>query len=898
MRAEHWWFTAPLRLRSILRRRRVEREMAEELQFHLDNKIEEGIAEGLTPAEARHRAMRAMGGLEQRKEEMRDARRVGWLTDFVDDVGYAIRSLRRTPGLAALVVVTLALGIGMTATPFSMLDALVFRPYPVPDSEGVVSLVGTSRDSQYDPFSYREYVDLRDHATSYTGLVANSTVLAVGFAATPEETPRIRGAMLVSANFFRLLGVEPTLGRGFRDDESEVPGRDAVAVLGPAFWRNELGADPGIVGRKIRVNGTELTVVGVAPDAFSGLQVFTNPDLYLPLAMAGAFSTDPRRQFFEDRDDRELYVRGRLRPETSLGAARAELGAMIQDFAREYPALYRDRGAAVHTRREMRTRGDDINWKFGVIFTVLAVAVLLVACTNVAGLLLSRSRARAREVSVRLALGAGRFRLIRLLMTESLLLALAGGLLGIAIGYLGIGWMQTFTIPADLPVKVPFRLDGRVLGICLAMSALSAFACGLAPAFATTRGDLVKGLKSDDVDEPGRRRSWGRNSLVVAQVAMSLMLLTAAFLMARSFRQSVAGGIGFPTDHLLLARFDPRLARYDADRTARFYAQLTDQARQMPGVRSAGLTQSPPMGLDAFDSLAFVPEGFDMPAERESLVAAMDVVDEGFFATTGIDIVRGRPFARSDDADAPRVAIVNEHFAERYFPHGGAVGGRFRLEQRQGPAIEIVGVARSIKYREATEPDSDFVYLPIAQSPREKMVLLLRTTPEPLQLVDGLKRLAHGLEPDLPISELRTYDDLYRYHVVEGPGVAIKLVGTLGAVGLALAISGLYGLVAFNVSRRTREIGIRMAIGANTGNVLRLMMAKGLVLVAIGTGIGLAMGFAVERLMKSMIFRTDGVDFAVYLVVVPSMLAVTVLAAFLPARRATRIAPTRALRYE
>jgi len=898
VRLEHWWYTLPLRLRSIFRRGRVEAEMAEELQFHLEHMVDEGIAEGLSPEQARRRAMRAMGGLEQRKEEMREARRVAWLLDFAADVGYAFCSLRRAPGLTALVVVTLALGIGMTATPFSMLDALVFRPYPLPEPDRVVSLVGTSRDTQYALFSYREYLDIRDHTASYDGVVASSTVSAVGFASEAQETPRVRGAMLVSGNYFRALGVEPSLGRGFRDDEDEVPGRDAVVVLGHDFWRRELGADPGLVGRTIRINGIDCTVVGVTPESFPGLMLFTNPDLYLPLSMAGAFATDPRKDFFEDRDDRELAVRARLRHGVSLGAARAELGALADGFATAYPKTNRQRGASVHTRLEMRTRSDDIYWKFGLIFTILAVSVLLVACTNVAGLLLSRSRSRSREIAVRLALGSGRLRLIRLLLTESLVLALVGGALGIAIGYLGIDLLRRFTIPADLPVEIPFRMDGRVLVACLAMSLVSAVACGLAPAFATTRSDLARGLKTADVDEPGRKRLWGRNALVVAQVAMSLMLLSAAFLMARSFRATVEEGVGFPMDHLLLARFDPRLARADEVRTARFYDQLAERARRMSGVRNAGLTQSPPMGLDGFASIAFVPQGYEMPADRESFTSEMDVVDEGFFATTGIDIVRGRAFLRSDDAAAPRVAIVNEHFAERFFPRRDAVGQRIRLDGRDGPPAEIVGVARTIKYHEASDRQSDFVYLPLRQNPRQRMVLLLRTAPEPLQVIDGVKRLAHDLEPDLPISELRTYDDLYRYHAVEGPGVAIKLVGTLGGIGLVLAISGLYGLVAYNVSRRTREIGIRMAVGASAGDVLRLMMMRGLLLVAVGTALGLALGFGVERLMKTMLFHTAGIDWTVYAFVVPAMLGATVLAAWIPARRAARIAPTLALRCE
>lgn len=897
MRIQHWWFTAPLRLRSIFRRRRVERELEEEMRFHLEHKIDEGIAQGLAPEEARYRALRAMGGLEQRKEEMRDMRRVHWLTDFADDARYALRGLRRTPGLTAFVVITLALGIGMTTTPFSMVDALVFRPYPVPDPGEVVTLVSVSREDAFGSFSYREYLDIRDHTRSYAGVVASTITRSVGFSADPRATPQVKGGIMVSGNYFSVLGVEPRLGRGFRPDEDTVPGRDAVAVLGPDFWKREFSSDPSVVGRTIRLNGAEFTVIGVAPETFPGMQVFSRPDVYVPLAMAPVFSTDPLKSFFEDRDDRELGVKARLGAGAKLDEARNELELLARAFERDHPAQNRDRGATVRTSFEMRTRGDDVNWKFGVIFLILALTVLLVACTNVAGLLLSRAQTRTREIAVRLAIGAGRFRLVRLLLTESLVLACLGGLGGIAVGYAGIRFMGTFSIPSELPLTIPFRMDGRVLLVSLAVSLLSALLCGLVPALQSTRPNLANRLKAADVDAPGRRL-WGRNVLVVVQVAASLMLLTASFLMARSFRDTVRNGIEFARNPLLMVRFDPRLAQYDAAQTQRFYERLTERVGEAPGVRSVGLTQNPPLGLGDFDALAFVPDGFEMPQERESFTAAMDTVDRGFFRTMRIPILRGRGFISSDSASAPAVAVVNEQFVERYWPGEDAVGKRLRLGRRDGPPVEIVGVAKTVRYRGTTEEPTEFVYLPLAQRPKARMVLLLETSGDPLRWVDPVRAIVRSLEPNLPMLETRTYQDLYRYHAVEGPGVAIQLVGTMGAVGLLLAIAGLYGLVAYNVSRRTREIGIRMAIGAGPAAVLRLVMGKGLVLVGIGTAIGLVMGVAVEQLMNSMVFHAGRVDFVAYLVVVPSMVLATVLAAYIPARRAARIAPTLALRYE
>jgi macrolide transport system ATP-binding/permease protein len=901
MRPQHWLYTIPLRLRSLFRSRQVEQDLDEELQYHLEQKIEEGIAKGLSPKEARCAAMRAMDGLEQRKEEIRDTRRIHWLTDFLDDARFAIRSLGRAPGLTAFVVITLALGIGMTSGTFSMVDALIFKPYPVPHPSGVVTLVSTTHDSSFDEFSYREYLDIRGKTQSYDGIIANAAMEAVGFSAEPAATPRIKGGMMVSGNYFHVLGVEPRLGRGFREDEDQVPGRDAVVVLGPDFWKHEFASDPSVVGRKIRLNGMNFTVIGVAPETFPGMLIFGHPDFYMPLSMAPVFSTNRQKNFFEDRDDRELAVRARLKPSTTLEQAQNELAVLAKNFEREYPKTNGSRGAAVHTQFEMRTRSDDVNWKCGVIFVILALAVLLVACTNVAGLLLSRARSRTREIAVRLAIGAGRFRLIRLLLTESLILAFLGGLAGIAIGYGVVQWFQSFQnviFMTDLPFSIPFQMDTRVLLASLALSALSALLCGLAPALQSTRADLVNGLKSADVDAPGRKRLWGRNVLVVAQVSTSLMLLTASFLMVRGFQHELLEGTGFAKDHLLMTSFDPRLVQYNAAQTQQFYKLLAERMREAPGVASEALTQNIPLGTDDFDGIAFVPEGFQMPRDRENFNSTMDTVDEGYFETMGIPILRGRGFLASDTAEAPRVAVVNDQFAKHYWPGADAVGKHIRLDSRAGTLVEIVGVAQAIKYQNVTEKPVDFVYMPLAQHPIARMTLMLRSSGDPLQLVQSVKDVVRTLDPNLPMLHTMSYEDYYLNQAVEGPRIAMKLVGSMGVVGLLLAIAGLYGLVAYNVSRRTREIGIRMALGAASSDVLRLVMGKGLVLVGIGTALGLAMGFAIEQLMNSMLFNAGGMDIVAYVIVVPSLFLVTMLAAYVPARRAFRIAPTQALRYE
>ncbi len=882
-------------------RRAQEERLREEIEEHIALQTAENLRAGLSPVEARRQAMLKFGGVEAIKQDYRAERGLLLIENLLQDVRFAIRSLRRASGLTAFVVITLALGIGMTSGTFSMVDALIFRPYPVPHPSGVVTLVSTTHDSSFDDFSYREYLDIRGKTKSYEGVVANAAMEAVGFSAEPAATPRIKGGMMVSSNYFHVLGVEPQLGRGFREDEDQVPGRDAVVVLGPDFWKHEFASDPGVLGRTIRLNGTDFTVIGVAPETFPGMLIFGHPDFYMPLAMARVFSTNRQKNFFEDRDDRELTVRARLQPGTTLQQAQNELAVLAKTFETEYPQVNRSRGAAVHTQFEMRTRGDDGNWKFGVIFVFLALAVLLVACTNVAGLLLSRARARTREIAVRLAIGAGRFRLIRLLLTESLILASLGGLAGIAIGYGVVQWFRSFQnviFMTDLPFSIPFRMDTRVLLASLALSALSALLCGLVPALQSTRVDLVNGLKSADVDVPGRKRLWGRNVLVVAQVSTSLMLLTASFLMVRGFQHDLREGTGFAKDHLLMVSFDPRLVQYNAAQTQQFYKLLAERVRVAPGVASESLTQNIPLGQDDFDGIAFVPEGFQMPRDRENFNSTMDTVDEGYFETMGIPILRGRGFLASDTADAPRVAVVNEQFAKHYWPGAEAVGKHIRLESSVGTPVEIVGVAETIKYQSGFERPMDFVYMPLAQHPIARMTLMLRSSGDPLQLVQPVKDVVRTLDANLPMLHTMAYEDYYQNQAVEGPRIAMKLVGSMGLVGLLLAIAGLYGLVAYNVSRRTREIGIRIALGALSSDVLRLVMGKGLVLVGVGTVIGLAMGFGVEHLMNSMLFNAGGVDIVAYIIVVPSLFLVTMLAAYVPARRASQIAPTQALRYE
>jgi predicted permease len=450
----------------------------------------------------------------------------------------------------------------------------------------------------------------------------------------------------------------------------------------------------------------------------------------------------------------------------------------------------------------------------------------------------------------------------------------------------------------DLPLFIPFQLDRHVLIASIVFSVLSAFLCGLTPALQSARTDLVNGLKTSDVELPGRKRLWGRNALVVAQVATSLMLLTADLVMARAFHRSTFGGVGFPIDHLLITKFDPRLVQYDAVETRQFYKSLSERTREIPGVRGAALAQALPLGYGDFDSISFVPDGVTMPRDRDSFSSLMDAVDEHYFATMNIPMVAGRAFQTVDTANSPRVAIVNAEFAKHYWPRANAVGKRIRLNDRTGPLIEIVGIAQTGRYQDAGERPLDFVYLPLTQDPVPRLALAVRTVGDPIKMVRPITDVVQTLNRNLPMLQTRSYEEFYLNNAVNGPAIATTLISAIGVLAILLASVGLYGVVAYNVSRRTREIGIRIAIGASPAEVLRVLMRNGLLLIVMGTGVGIAMGFGVERLIDAMLFNAGTIDIGAYVLVVPLLLLATISAIYIPARKASSISPTQALRYD
>jgi predicted permease len=834
--------------------------------------------------------------------DMRRVLGLVWLERLWQDIQYGCRMLAGSPGFTIVAVLSLAIGIGANCAIFSFADALLLRPLPVARPGEVLTVGSTAtlealRASTLVS-SYRDYVDIRDRNKSFDGLAA-FTYLTAGFARDARDVTRLKMGMLVSGNLFTLMGVEPTIGRAFRPEEDRVPGRDAVVVLGRTMWEQEFGSDRGVLGRTVRINGNELTVIGVAPTDFSGMNQYVRSDFFVPLMIGPRLVSDPKLGSLEARDARNLTLKGRLKAGISQAQAQIELTAIAADLERAYPDTNKNRGLTVRTELQARIGQDPPDAMLIAMLSTLAIAVLFVACANVAGLLTSRAPVRAREMALRLAIGAGRGRLIRQLVTECLLIAGAGGVLGLAVGYAGMTLFRQIELPTDLPILLSFQMDQRALLFSLVVAVASAVIFGLAPAIQATRADLTAVMKASDTVTPGRRRRWGRAALVGGQVAVSVVLLVVAMFMYRGFRQELASGPGYRTDHLLMMSLDPSLLRYPEAQSQQLFQDVAERAREVPGVRTVTMTTSIPMFNDSIGFVTIEPEGFQFPPGKDNATVLSSMVDEYYFDTMGLTILQGRNFSVDDTFDAPRVAIVNQPLAQHYWPDQDPLGKRFRLDDTEKTWVEVVGLAKTSKYIFIAEPPSEFVYLPYRQKKQQRMIMLARSAGDPSSLAAPLRDVVRGLDVNLPISNVRTMEELYRMRAISVFNVLLGTVGAMGLMGLGLSIVGLYGLVAYAAGRRTREIGIRMAIGASRSTVLRMVLRQGIVLALVGLVVGLVASVGAGELLRwAFPSGNNQRDVVALLLVVPIVLAVTFLAAYIPARRASRVNPMQALRYE
>jgi predicted permease len=818
------------------------------------------------------------------------------------DIRYGCRMLAASPGFAVVSILSLAIGIGANSAIFSFADALLLRPLPVA-RPGEVLTVGSrssleALNASSLVSSYRDYVDIRDRNHSFDGLAAFSHLTA-GVAADPSATPKIKLGMRVSGNLLPLMGIEPAIGRAFRPDEDQVKGRDAVVILSHVLWEQDFASDPGVLGRSIRINGAPFTVIGVAPASFTGMNQFVRADFIVPMMMSPLLINDAKAGSLEARDVRDLTLKGRLRRGTTQEQAQSELTAIGTDLERAYPETNKNQRFFVNTELQSRVAQSPPDAMLTAMLATLAIAVLLVACGNVAGLLASRAPLRAREMALRLAIGAGRGRLVRQLVTESLLIALAGGVLGLAVGYAGMTLFRRIEIPTDLPIMLTFQLDRRALLFSLIVAMGSGVLFGLVPAIQATRTDLTAVIKAADSVAPGRRRRWGRAVLVAAQVAISVVLLAVAIFMYRGFAQQLAAGPGYRTDHLLMMNLDTTMIRYTQAQSQQFFERVAEQARALPGVKNITLSTSVPMLNDSNDAATIAPEGFQFPPGKDNATVMAASVDEYFFDTMALTILQGRNFRLDDSSDAPRVAIVNEQLAQHYWPNQDPIGKRFRLVNEDNAWVQVVGLAKTSKYIFIAEPPTEFVYLPYRQQKPQRMTMLAQSAGDPSALTGPLREIVRRLDVNLPISGVRTMEALYEMRAVRVFRVLITVVGAMGLMGLGLAIIGLYGLVAYAVGRRTREIGIRMAVGADRAAVVRMVLRQGLVLALVGLAVGLVASVGAGQLLQAAFpSGDDQTDIISLLLVVPVVLAVTFVAAYVPARQASRVDPILALRNE
>jgi predicted permease len=684
------------------------------------------------------------------------------------------------------------------------------------------------------------------------------------------------------------MQTEPRIGRGFRPEEDHAPGRDAVVILAHTFWESEFASDPTVIGRRVRINGLDFTVIGVAPESFTGMDQLIWPAFYVPAQMAA------NRDLLTNRSDREFTVKGRLRPDITIQAADAEVSAFARSLEQTYPATNRAFGAALRTELQARIDDNPVTpLMIAVLFAIVLVA-LLIACANVANLMLGRGQARAREIAVRLAIGASRTRLVRQLMAESLVIAVTGGALGLLVTQLGVEVISGLLPPGDIPIQTTVELDARVLWFTMLVSLGTAVLFGLAPALRSTRSDLAPTLKAGQSDQ-NRKRLLGRNALVTAQIAGSVVLLIAASQLFRGFGYLLSHNPGFRIDHRLTMSFDPSLIRYTPEKTEQFYKVLMQRVGEITGVKSAALTSSVPM--ESWRGEAVVPEGYQFPKGQESAHAWAGTVDDHYFQTMGITISRGRGFQPSDRADSPRVGVVNELFAQHYLGKN-PIGKRIRLEQPGAPWVEIVGVTPTGKYAQLFEPPLDYVYLPFSQNPRGQMTLIAEAYGDPASLAAPLRLLVRSIDANVPIYGVRTMADLFDQHSVRLMHFLNGLVAAIGLLGLGLALVGLYAVVAYQVARRTREIGIRMALGADRPQVMRLILTQAATMALTGVAIGLVLSLAGSRALSASVMATPGFDPVLVTLVPLGLLLTTLLAAAIPARRAALFDPMVALRQD
>lgn len=884
-----WRYKLPLRLRSLFRNNKAEMELSEELQFHLQNQTDEYVAQGMDPKQARHAAFRSLGGVEQVKEECREARNMNLIENFAQDVRYGLRMLHRNPGFTVLAILCLAFGISANAAVFSWIEGILIRPYPlVAHQEQLVALSGTVRDER-DETSWPDLLDVRRSCTLCESVfVSNITGATLSLGERAETTT----GSIVSANYFDAIGVHPILGRGFEPGEDTGRNAHPVVVISYHLWQTRFKGDPEIIGKTQRFDNVVFTIIGVAPAGFYGTFVGRAMEFWVPLSMVESLYS--RSGILEDRGARwcEAYVR--LKPGVARNQAQQEISAIAARLETEYPATNRGRGIKVWPLWETPFNHAGHLLPILEIMVVVAMFVLLIVCANVGNLLLVRSFARRHEITVRLAMGAGRRRLLRQLITEGLLLSACGAAGGMLLAY----WCRhalvlLLQIRGGDVMYLPGQIDGRVLGLSAAICLVVTLTVGLVPAFQTRHLALADTLKTEASSVMGARRAWFRSSLVVLQVALSFILLVGATLLMKSLNNIRSTSPGFSTTRVLDVWIPLVAAGYDAPRAKTFQDELIQRVRTLPGVEAAAYARIVPLSYQSYSSTPIAVDGY-LPQPNEEPTAEYNEVSPGYFATMGIPVISGREFTRADDENAQRVAIVNQTMVARYWRGQNAIGQRLQIK---GNWVQVVGIAADSKYSSMRENAEPFFYVPLRQYFAIEPDIHIRTT-QPMQTIQAaLIREVRAIDPNLALSEMMTLEEQVN-RSTSHEIVAVTLVVLFGGLALLLASIGLYGVMSYTVSQSTRELGLRMALGADASNVLRLVLSRGLLLTTTGIIIGFALALLLTRLLGNLLYQVSPRDPLAFAAAFAVMTLASIAACFLPAWRATRTDPMRALRAE
>ena len=813
------------------------------------------------------------------------------MESLVKDIQYGFRNLVKRPSYTAIALITLALGIGANTAIFSLISTVLLRPLPVSHPEELVEVYGTlHQGADYTIQSYLNYKDYRERNNVFSSLM--SYRFAPMSVSHDNRNERVWG-YLVSGNYFDTLGIQPFLGRYFLPEEDRTPDSHPVAVITYACWQKRFASAQNIVGQHLRINSRLFTIIGVTPDGFRGTEVAYAPEVFVPNMMANVI--EPGSTWLDSRDSDNLFVVGRLQPGVTTAQAESALKTITDQLGREYPHENAGRGVRLLTPGLFipDIRNSVISFS-GVLMGVVAL-VLLLACVNLANLLLARATERRKELAIRVALGASRARLVRQLITEAVMLSLGGGLGGLLIAMWLNALVSSMKLPTDLAFVIDLRLDWRVLTFGFVVSLITGISFGLLPALQSSRPDLVPALK-DEKSMAGFHRSRLRNALVVAQVALSLVLLVCAGLVVRSLQVAQKTRPGFNPENAVALSFDLGLQGYSEEKGSAFQKQVLERAPSVPGVRSAALVGTLPLSLDYSSTTIYV-EGQPVTGSTNLPLAIPNLISPNYFRTMEIPL-RGRDFSDLDSKEASRVAIVNETFARRLFPGREAIGGRFNFDGPDKPFWEIVGVAADGKYNTLGEDAKPAFYRPLFRNYSSGVSLVARTaTADPDAAISGLRNELLRLDSTLPVYNVKTLTEhmslpLFPFRM------AAAVLGSFGILAIVLAAIGIYGVMSYVVAGRTREVGVRVALGASRSNVLFLIMRQGMSLALIGLVVGLIVSFAVAQLLVKVLFGVSPGDPLTFAGVTILLALVAALACFVPARRAMKVDPMEALRYE